>query len=101
VLVAPDERHYNPPYEGAVWIDKETRRVLRIEQRTLSIPRDFPISKAESILEYAFVRIEQRTYLLPATGENLGCASGSGSCTRNVIEFRNYRKFTADSKVKY
>jgi hypothetical protein len=37
----------------------------------------------------------------PAKGENLGCFSGSGTCSRNVIEFRNYRKFEAESKVKF
>jgi hypothetical protein len=100
-LVSPDDRHYKPAYEGAVWIDKETRRVLRFEQRTLGLPRDYPLSKAESVLEYAFVKIDQKTYLLPAKGENLACFSGSGTCSRNVIEFRNYRKFEAESKVKF
>ena len=76
-------------------------RVLRIEQRTSAIPRDFALSRAESILNYAFVKIEQRTYLLPSAGENIGCMSGSGTCTRNAIEFRNYRKFEASSKVKF
>ncbi len=100
-LVSPDDRHYKPAYEGAVWIDKDTRRVLRFEQRTLGMPRDYPLSSAESVLEYAFVKIEQKTYLLPAKGENAGCFSGSGTCSRNVIEFRNYRKFEADSKLKF
>jgi hypothetical protein len=27
--------------------------------------------------------------------------SGSGACTRNVIEFRNYRKFEAESTVTF
>ena len=78
-----------------------TRRVLRFEQRTAGLPRDFPLSKAESVLEYAFVKIDQKSYLLPAKGENLGCFSGSGTCTRNAIEFRNYRKFEAESKIKF
>ena len=100
-LVSPDQRRYTAAYDGAIWVDKETRRVLRIEQRTSSIPRDFALSRAESILNYAFVKIEQRTYLLPSAGENIGCMSGSGTCTRNAIEFRNYRKFEASSKVKF
>ena len=100
-LVSPDQRRYTAAYEGAIWVDKETRRVLRIEQRTSSIPRDFALSRAESILNYAFVKIEQRPYLLPSAGENIGCMSGSGTCSRNAIEFRNYRKFEATSKVKF
>ena len=30
-LVTPDQRRYRTAYEGAIWIDKQTRRVLRIE----------------------------------------------------------------------
>jgi len=101
VLVAPDQRRYSAPFEGAIWVDKESRRVLRIEQRTTSVPQEFPFSKAEMILDYTFVKIDQKMYLLPGGSENLGCMRGSGTCTRNVIEFRNYRKFTADSAVKF
>ena len=100
-MVSPDERRYNPAYDGAIWIDKETRRVLRIEQRTSSIPQDFPLNRAESVVEYAFARIEQRSYLLPATSENIGCMRGSGTCSRNAIVFRNYRKFEAESVVTF
>lgn len=100
-LVSPDGRNYNPGYQGAVWIDRDTRRVLRIEQRAVGLPRDYPFNKAECTIEYGFVKIEQATYLLPALSENLACMSGSGSCSRNSIQFRNYRKFTTDSTVKF
>ena len=100
-LVSPDDRHYKPAYNGTVWIDTETRRVLRFEQHTTSLPRDYPLSKADSSMEYAYVRIDQKVYLMPGKGENVACFSGSGTCSRNAIEFKNYRKFEAESKVKY
>jgi hypothetical protein len=100
-MVAPDERKYNPAYEGAIWIDRDTRRVLRIEQRASDFPRDFPVRRAEAVLQYGFVNLEGKRYLLPASGENVGCMTGSGACTRNVIAFRNYRKFTTDSTVTF
>lgn len=100
-MVSPDGRRYNPPYIGTVWIDGETGRVLRIEQHTTSMPPDFSLSRADAILEYGFVEIEQKSYLLPASADTSGCMSGSGACTRNEIEFRNYRKFTADSSVTF
>jgi hypothetical protein len=100
-MVAPDERKYRPAYDGAIWIDKDTRRVLRIEQRANSFPRDFPVKRAEATLQYGFVKIDGKTYLLPYSGENIGCMSGSGTCTRNAIAFKNYRKFTAESTVSF
>ena len=101
VLVSPDGRRHTPAYQGAIWVDKATCRVLRIEQRTESIPKDFPFSRAEWVLQYAFARIDEKIFLMPAGGENLACMSGSGACTRNVIAYRNYRKFNVDSAVKY
>jgi hypothetical protein len=100
-MVSPDGREYKPAYTGAVWIDKDTRRVLRIEQIATAFPRDFTISRAECRLQYAWARIEQKSYLLPGSSENIGCMSGSGACTRNAIEFRNYRKFSTDSNITF
>jgi len=100
-LVAPDQRRFNPAYEGAIWIDQETGRVLRIEQHTTALPPDFPLKRAESTLEYAFARIGENMFLLPSASENIGCMSGSGTCTRNAIAFRNYRKFSTDSNVTF
>jgi len=100
-LASPDGRRYSTAYEGAIWIDKDTRRVLRIEQSTTGLPLDFPLSKAETILTYGFVKIDNKPYLLPAGSETLGCSRGSGACTRNVIEFKNYKKFTTESTVTF
>jgi len=100
-MVSPDERKFSPSYEGAIWIDTETRRVLRIEQRTSDFPRDYPLKRAEAILQYGFVTIDGKRYLLPASGDNTMCMTGSGACTRNAIVFRNYRKFVAESNVTF
>jgi hypothetical protein len=100
-IIAQDGRQYQPAYKGSIWVDKETRRVLRIEQQALSFPRDFPYDKAETVIEYGFVKIEGKTYLLPITSENLGCETGTRNCSRNVISFRNYRKFSAETNLTF
>ena len=100
-IVAPDGSFCYPAYKGAIWIDKETHRVLRIEQQAIEMPADFPQDRIESTLEYGYVNIENVQYLLPVRSENVGCTVDTMNCTRNIIEFRNYRKFTADSKIKF
>jgi len=100
-IIAPDGRAEAPPYTGAIWVDKDTHRVLRIEQRTGPLPNDFPYDKAESTLDYDFVRIESKNFLLPVRSENLACQRGSYNCSRNEISFRNYRKFTSDTNIKF
>jgi len=100
-LVSADDRHYTTAYDGAIWIDTITSRVLRIEQRTVGLPKDFSYSSAAALLEYGFFSIDNHTYILPARGDNSACMNGSGSCSRNVLVFRNFRKFSAESVVKF
>ena len=100
-IVSQRGGNYKPAYRGAIWVDKETRRVLRIDQEAIGLPRNFAYDKGTGTLVYGFVNIEGHNYLLPISSENVGCMTGTNDCNRNVIEFRNYRKFSADSKVKF
>ena len=88
-----------PAYKGSVWIDKESGRVLRIEMQARDLPGGFPMDTVESAVDYAFVRIAGEPVLLPVHAESLGCQRGTNSCSRNIIDFRNYRKYSADSKI--
>jgi hypothetical protein len=98
---APDGAVATPAFTGTVWIDKETHNVMRIEEQTGPLPNDFPYDKAESVVAYGFVRIEGNTYPLPVHSEILTCQRGSSTCTKNEINFQNYRKFSADSTVTF
>ncbi len=101
VIVAPTGRQYRPRYKGTIWVDKETRRVLRIEQSTSLFPSGAPYDTAESVIEYGFVNIENKSYLLPVESEDLACLKGTGNCVRNVISFQSYRKFSANIDIKF
>jgi hypothetical protein len=100
-LVEAEGSRYRPAYGGAIWIDKETSRVLRIEMSAHNMPRDFPLDQVESTVDYDFVPIGDKKYLLPTHSEALSCLRGTSECTRNVIEFRNYRKFGADESITF
>ncbi len=99
-IMGPDGKAYVPSYRGAIWIDRETSHVLRVEQFTVSLPSDCPYDSASWIVEYAAVRIDSDTHMLPVKAETATCAK-SGSCSRNEATFTNYRKFSADSQIKY
>jgi hypothetical protein len=100
-IVSPDQRRYKPAYEGALWIDSATHNVVRIEQRATTFPRNFPFNRTECTISYSYVQIDQRSYLMPSTSEDIACMSGSGACSRNALEFKNYHKFTTESNVKF
>ena len=86
-------------YTGSVWIDPNTARVLRIEMQARDIPSDFPIDAVESAIDYSYIMIEGKSFLLPVHAESLGCQRGSSYCTHNIIDFRNYHEFKGDIKI--
>ena len=92
---------YLPEYTGTIWIDKENYRVLRIELSARNMPRTFPLDQVESSVDYDYVLIGDGKYLLPVHSEALSCARGGSDCSRNVIEFRNYKKFSADTSITF
>jgi hypothetical protein len=86
---------------GRVWIDRETFRVLRLENVATEIPAGFPISGAVNTIDYDWVTIAERKYLLPvrAEVELTSVAQGQIFQARNEIRFRNYQKFGAEVKI--
>jgi hypothetical protein len=100
-IIAPDGSKATPSYSGTIWIDKETHNAMRIEEQSGPLPSGFAFDKAEDVVEYGFVRIDGKTYPLPVHSEVLTCQRGSSACTKNEIDFRNYRKFTADSSITF
>ena len=93
---------YMPAYRGAVWIDPQTARVLRIEMQAYGFPEAFPSDHVESATDYEYIRLgDARQYLLPVHAETLSCQRGSSLCSRNAIDFRNYHKFEGQSTVTF
>ena len=86
---------------GRLWIDRELDRVLRFEQIATEIPADFPITAASSLIDYDWVLINERKYLLPTHSEILLTTVNPKFVlqSRNDVRFRSYQKFGAELKV--
>jgi hypothetical protein len=87
-------------YRGSVFVDKELKMIVRIAQEALNIPPSFPIQQAEETLDYDFTKIGDSEFFLPLVA-NLKMHSRGGMWTKNVKEFRLYRKFSADAVIKF
>jgi hypothetical protein len=88
-------------YRGRVWIDRETYRVLRLENIATDIPAGFPVTAASSLVDYDWATIAEKQYLLPSRAEII-LSSGMGPQSfqsRNEIRFRNYQKFGTEVKI--
>jgi hypothetical protein len=93
---------YSPAYRGSVWIDPQTGRVLRMEKEGYGFPDSFPVDHVESATDYQYVRLgDAKQYLLPVHAENLMCQRGSDMCSKIVIDFRNYHKYSGESTVTF
>ena len=97
--VSADGREAKPAYKGSVWIENESARVRRLEMQAIGLPAYLSLDTVEMYVDYEPVRIGSLEYLLPAASENLACWRGTDKCARNRIEFRNYRKFGAESVI--
>lgn len=86
---------------GRMWIDRELDRVLRFEQIATEVPPGFPITAASSTIDYDWVAINERKYLLPTHSQILMTTNQGRFVlqSKNDVRFRNYQKFGAELKV--
>ena len=86
---------------GRMWIDRELDRVLRFEQIATEIPPDFPVTAASSIIDYDWVTINERKYLLPTHSQIFVTTNQVKFIVqiKNDVRFRSYQKFGAELKV--
>jgi hypothetical protein len=91
--------HIMPAYSGLVYVDNDLHVVTRVTLNAEDIPASFPIRKAETVLDYAFEDISGHEFLLPRKSTTE--MSADGVLTHNEIEFRLYRKYSAEAEIKY
>lgn len=95
--IGPDPG-YAPAYSGSIWIDSANGSVHRLDMEASSFPQDFFITAASLRLTFSFVEIAGIEYLMPDSADVRLCTN-QGYCERKKIEFSNYRRFTATSRV--
>jgi len=88
-----------PAYRGKIYVDKDTKMVTRVTLEGTDIPADFPIRAAETTLDYDFQDISGHTFLLPLKATTI--MSSAEYLTKNDEEFRVYRKYSAESDIKF
>lgn len=88
-------------YSGAVWIDEETKQVLRMDQAADNLPKGFPVTSAESYVSYGIVKVRglDADFPLPVRAEFIIADRCQYHYFRNLIHFNSYRKFETDIKI--
>ena len=90
---------YRPAYSGLIYIDKDAPVVIKLTLVAEGIPPSFPIQEAHTSLEYDYQEISGQQFLLPVRSEMV--MRDSRSVNKNEVEFRNYRKYSAEAVIKF
>ena len=99
-VVVPDQsKDLVTAYHGLIFIDDRKHFIHRITLHADGIPPAFPIQDISLMLDYEYTRIGEGDYLLPLTFE---LRSREGNVRiKNDVDYDAYRKFTADSSVRF
>ncbi len=86
-------------YRGLVFVDAETGMVARVTLEAEDIPPSFPIQQVSSTLDYDLAEIGEQKYTLPLRAV-MRMREGR-ALFKNEVEFRLYRKFSAEATISF
>ena len=86
-------------YHGTLELDRETGNVLSMSYIADAIPKTCPVSSSTTTVTYDFADVGGKQYLLPESSETE--MRSRQLWTRNHAKYRDYRKFSADSVVRF
>jgi len=85
--------------EGLVYLDGESNDIVRLTDRAMDIPIDFPVRQAVRVLDYATQDVGGKQYVLPLHAE---VRMGTGYIhTKNEVTFSGFRKFQGESTITF
>lgn len=87
------------PYYGSVYGDSVTGAVWRITDAASEIPLVLQTREISTTIDYSEVSIGEKTYLLPLQATVSLVLDDKK--VRNEMDFRGYRKFEAESVIKF
>ncbi len=86
-------------FHGLVYVDATTSGVRRITVEADDLPRNFSMHAAAMTVDYDYVSISARDYLLPVHS-TVSLQRHRKQIELNEIAFRNYRRFASRAKIK-
>jgi hypothetical protein len=85
--------------EGLAYLDGETNDIVRLTNRAVDIPVEFPVRQAITVLDYALQDVGGKQYILPLHAD---VRMGTGYMhTKNEVTFSGFRKFQGESTITF
>jgi hypothetical protein len=92
------EQQVTPGYHGHIFAQKDSNVILRVTVDP-DIPSGFPLQEVHETVDYNYVDISGQKFLLPLVAEVI--MRHDREANKNEIEFRGYRKYSADTSIKF
>ena len=92
-------RRLQVAYTGRAFIDAETGMVRKLTIQGVGLDKDFGLQSPALSLDYGTVKIGKDDYLLPL--RSVLQLRHAKAFVRNETVFRSYRKFQAESEIKF
>ena len=86
-------------YHGLIYADRDTKMVMRFKMECDDIPADFPVKDIRLDVNYDNIDIAGSKYVLPLKTEIR--ARDGKYMSWNESDFHLYRKFSADTTIKF
>jgi hypothetical protein len=98
-LIYEDKDRIKPAYHGLIYVDRDSGMVSRITLEAENLPSSFPISAGSNMLDYDVAKVGETEYVLPLRAE-MRMRQGK-VLTKNEVEFRMYRRFSAEASITF
>jgi hypothetical protein len=99
-LVLAGDVIVTPGLVGSLWIDRNSGKLLRVEDYGTELDSSFSIISYFSARNYGDVAISDiGSFLLPTAGEAVECDRTLGMCYKNVLSFHDCWKFGSESHI--
>ncbi len=98
-IKAQGAEDYIPAYRGLIYVDTDTKMVVRISLIPYDLPAGYPVQQVKSVLDYDYQKIGDSEYLLPL--KVVVTSRLTRYTSKNEVEFRLYRRFGTESTIKF
>jgi len=85
-------------YHALVFVDAHTLGIRRVSITADNLPEKFSLTDAQVVVDYDYVPVSNDEYLLPVHAALL-VHQRKRTVRRNEIDFQNYRKYGAESRL--
>ena len=100
LVLSAENVNFYPGLAGSLWIDRNSGKLLRVENYGTEFDSSSSIVSYRSATNYGDVAISDiGSFLLPTAAEAVECDRTAGMCYKNVLSFHDCRKFGTQSHI--